>query len=114
MKIDWVQAFIDQSNSTMIYWNIYIVIALGIIGFLIQSGAKINSEGKKYLLISWIIFALSNLIPLSFSQNTLIKIFKNLGEVQNVFSVTPLIYVVICHTIFDILISIIILRWKSK
>jgi len=113
MKLsEWVNVYHSQASTTMTFWNVYIIVALGIIGYLDQSENTLNMTRKIYLAIAWGLFSIANFIPLYNSQTALIKIHNHLDNLKDIFSVVPIEGVMGCHVIFDFIIIIVILRWN--
>ena len=72
-EVDWINTFIQQSSSVMTFWNVYIVVVLGIVGFIIQKGDSVSIKDMRIIIGAFALFALSNGIPLYQAQDTLVQ-----------------------------------------
>lgn len=97
---EWASLFIEQSSSVMTLWNVYIVVVLGLVGFIIQKGDSIRKKDIYIFMGSFFCFALSNGIPLYQAQLTLIDIHEKLSD-KAIFTVTSAEVVLSIHILFD-------------
>jgi len=109
----WIPIYIQQNQSVMIFWNVYIVVTLGILGFVVQRGASLTRNERLLLVSAFVVFSLSNLIPLYQAQHALVQIYSQL-KVKNIFSENSVCPAVITHVIFDIVVIIVLMRWPFK
>ncbi|WP_375750029.1 hypothetical protein [Vibrio sp. HN007] len=110
---DWIPIFISQSNIVMIYWNIYIVVAVGIIGYVAQRAEKLTTDQRKLFVLAWFLFVISNLPKLYEAQSSLYDIHKQLDLYACMFSASHPYVTTATHLLFDILITYFIYKWKA-
>ena len=89
MEIDWYSIYIQQSNSVMTFWNVYIVVSVGMVGFVIQKGEAITSKDRNVFVFGFVLFAVSNLYPMFEAQSDLLKVYKKLPD-EALFSEPPI------------------------
>lgn len=110
----WVEIFISQSSNSMIFWNIYIVVALGVIGYIAKEHNQIQKKTKKLIAGVWVIFSISNIVPLYQNLDSLSKIYEKLGIYSDLFTKIEPQVGLYCHIFFDVCIFIFILIWGNK
>lgn len=110
----WVEIFISQSSNSMIFWNIYIVVALGVIGYIAKEHNQIQKNTKRLIAGVWVIFSISNMVPLYQNLDSLSKIYEKLGIYSDLFTKIEPQVGLGCHIFFDISIFIFILIWGNK
>jgi hypothetical protein len=111
----WIPIFIQQSSSVMILWNVYIVVVVGVIGFVLQKGAALSKSDRYTLIIVFLIFALSNGWPLYEAQSTLFQIWSCISFlVQPMFHATEPLIVSCVHALFDIFVIVFLYTWPNK
>jgi hypothetical protein len=113
MKIDWYSIFIQQSSSVMTFWNVYIAVVIGLLGFVIQKGSSITPKDKAVFMVAFALFALSNLYPMYDAQSSLVQIYANLPS-GSVFSEPHTCPLVIVHILFDIIILMFLYSRQTK
>ena len=105
IKKEWISIFIQQSESVMTLWNVYIVVVAAIIGFVIQRGVEFKPKERNIFVFSFVLFSMSNGYPLYRAQDTLAIIFEKLpSESQDIFSVTCPELVLTVYFIFSVIV----------
>ena len=100
---DWHSLYVQQSASVMTFWNVYLVVVFGLIGFVIQKAGQLTKTDKIIFMVGFGLFASSNLVPLYYAQVDLINIYQQLPK-DTVFKQPGLAGVVASHLVFDIII----------
>ena len=109
----WIPIFLQQSQAVMTFWNVYIIVTLGAVGFLIQRGAAITKNERILSICAFVLFALSNGIPLYEAQEALVQI-KGKLENGKIFSADNACLVISVHVVFDLIIVGLLAVWPFK
>lgn len=104
----WISAFIQQASNVMLYWNVYIVVVLGIVGFVIQKGDGLSVKDRWIFVVAFVLFAFSNAIPMYSAQESLLLIHENIQN-SEVFSASDPVIVLSAHVVFDVLLVVFLL-----
>ena len=112
-EIDWINTFIQQSSSVMTLWNVYIVVVLGIIGFIVQKGDSVSIKDMKIIIGAFILFALSNGIPLYQAQDTLFQIHEKMAN-KEMFTAHPAWVVALVQLTFDAIVLVFLCIRSNK
>lgn len=82
------------------------------IGFVIQRGASFTKNEKLIFVIGFVVFALSNGVPLYQAQASLRSIHDKLSfGSQVMFTATPREGVILVHVVFDLAIVLLVSKW---
>jgi uncharacterized protein with PQ loop repeat len=87
----------------MVLWNVYIIVIIGILGFIVQKAESIKKKDIWLFMGAFTVFAFSNGVPLFHAQKALVEIHKNLPA-GNMFSTNDPWIVVGVHAIFDFMV----------
>ena len=104
-EVDWINTFIQQSSSVMTLWNVYIVVVLGMIGFIVQKGDAVSTKDMKIIIGAFVLFALSNGMPLYQAQDTLVQIHEKIIN-KEMFTTFPAWAVSLVQLVFDAIVLV--------
>ncbi len=108
----WIPIFISQSQAVMTYWNVFIVVVAAIIGFIIQRGALLSEKEKYLFIVGFVVFAISNGVPLFQAQETLVGVHGKIsGTDKQMFIARNENLVIAVHVLFDLLLVFLIYKW---
>lgn len=107
---DWIELFVDQSDSVMTLWTVYVAVVALIIGFVAQ---KENLDGIRGILVATMaLFAVVNGVPLVRTQMTLVEIHDRLScDSRHIFSATPVWAVALVHVVMDAIVVLFLSGW---
>lgn len=116
----WIPIFIQQSESVMTLWTAFIIVNIGVVGFVIQRGAAFTLQERILFVGAFILFAIANGIPLYEAQQTLVEIKQALAEIKPKipssveFRAHNPKAVIAIHILFDLIIVSLLIGWPFK
>jgi len=106
-----ITLYISQNQTIMTFWSIYGMVAIGLIGFVVQKGGLVGRQEKGLFSFIFLLFSASNAYPLYFSMKPLVWISSEIK--LEVFRATDPMIVIGTHIIFDIIVLFVLCTWSE-
>ncbi len=99
--------FISQNQTISGIWSLYVVVVLGMVGFIFQRGG-LNDIYEKLVFV---VFSVFSATPIYLSTKSLFWLSTQIG--LDVFKALEPIYTIFLHGFFDIIVVLFIVMWRK-